>query len=635
MGRECFSWESFVDQVRLSNIPEQLLVSLECSSESYLGLSFEDICRKPKWERIFIWHNFLIESFLCSHLKKDDKYRNKACLDVVSLYSLDDHGYGLFSPYPPHGPALMVISLCICFQAFNRYLSKSHKGTFLSIVEHYCDRISNDQQQSAWGDDKVSRLMWNHSIVGYAGLYFGGLLLDKEYDRDKYKKWYDLGKKQVLGFFLNGITSCGVNREGMSYSGMTLKAAMPCVLQELMLGKDLEPEIYERLSSYVEYFAYEVVPKGGMVWNYNDSYMDPRLAVNGLLMASFVSENKDLGAAIWHETVGKYGNKTFGSDQRLWRSSLFEACIFLNGNNEYSLSDIQLPCHKFFSEKGYLSMRSSWGKTAFAFTFSCGKGVERIHQQSDHNSFTLALEGEPVILDSGPSNMKAPDSPSQSLGHQSILIDSRGMALCGGKDSTSGEVQNFWKNGSYTFISGDAKKAYNKGMYNFVKKALRNVWVVEDDFPFLAINDKYAVGDNKVHDFQWILHVRNDLALYERVSSDKCNYKKFSLISNSALEKGAVLDIYFIGSKPESASIEDFRNPKAYDDELIVEHKVIKFNKQSVDGFFWVILVPGHERVELVESSFEDSEGGSHLNLTLSRGGVEKQYNFSTSEPCV
>ncbi|MGM0988628.1 MAG: heparinase II/III domain-containing protein [Pseudomonadota bacterium] len=625
------SWSYLVNRATISSIPENVFFNLERHASKYIGMSFNELANQPKWPRIFIWHNYILETFLYGHLVNDNTYKGKVVSDVASLNKLNDNGYGMFSSYEPHGPAFLVISLCICVEAFSDSIEKKDKDLFLDVVEFYCDRISKDQVDSAWGDEKASRLMWNHSIVGYAGLYFGGAILEKYRGEDKYKKWYALGKSKVFGFFTHGITRCGVNREGISYSGMTLKAAMPCVLQELMLGGELPSEIYSRLCSYVQYFAYEVVPRGGSVWNYNDSYMDPRLGINGLLMASFVSGKSTLGNAVWHATVGDYGAKNYSSDKKLWRSSLFEACLFLLNASSISLSSIGLPSRKYFPEKGYFSMRSSWSSDAFAFTFSCGEGVERIHQQSDHNSFTLAVNGQPLIIDSGPSNAKNNDSPSQTVGHQGIIIDGIGMALCGGKDSTSGEVLDYWESGGCSFISGNAAKAYNKKKYNPLEKAIRNVWVLDDKFPFVVINDQYFVGDKVSHFFEWVMHIRNDMDLVEDRSKKAVGFNKYRLINNNApLCINPELDIYFVFPKPESFSFDAFENAKAYDDELVVNHKIARFKKAAVDGLFWVVLVPYKEGLELKEARPEINKDSASIDIVFSTGEESASYKLST-----
>src|SRR5690554_1153202 len=109
---------------------------------------------------------------------------------------------------------------------------------------------------------------------------------------------------------------------------MTFKAVMPCVYQETIVNGELDQTLLERLQRYTEYLAYEVVPEGSTLWNYNDSYMNPLLALNGYWMAAELSGQQAIAAPVWQQLLGDHGNQTHGFDQKLWRSSVFESVMF-------------------------------------------------------------------------------------------------------------------------------------------------------------------------------------------------------------------------------------------------------------------------------------------------------------------
>jgi|GEM_PF-4557734 len=609
------------------------------SADVYLNKSFAQLCKVGPWPRIFIWHNYPLEMCLASELTGDPRYRAKAFTDLHALAQFEDLGYHLFSKYPPHGPGLLVVALGIVLQTFGDQLNADEITLCHTLIESYCQRIDTSRRESAWGDSKPARLMWNHSIVGYAALYFGGFsrlhsqLNLTPHERTQVQEWYQLGRDKSLAFLLYGLTECGVNREGLAYAGMTLKAVMPCVYQEAIVNGELDQTLLERLQRYTEYLAYEVVPEGSTLWNYNDSYMNPLLALNGYWTAAELSGQQAIAAPVWQQLLGDQGNQTYGFDQKLWRSSVFESVMF-GARTDSAMTDLTLPNSRYFAEKGYFVYRDSWQPNAFALTFSCGLGVQRIHQQSDHNSFTLALDGRPVIIDTGPCNKKLSDSFSQSSSHQSILIDGKGMALCGGSASTSGVFKEYATNEVSTFVRGDARKAFNVENYNPLKSASRSIWVVNTSTPVVVIRDFITIGDDEKHDFEWLLHtpVQLDLA-QQKAEVIQSDWLRSRFVLNDVEQQTPVLSLHFFTRRPRKANSEIRENPKAYDDHYVVKHRRLRFPVSAKSGLFWVILLPEEKGLTIESVEHRQDENGKAMVLTLRDNGEVKQFVIQNGLP--
>lgn len=375
---------------------------------------------------------------------------------------------------------------------------------------------------------------------------------------------------------------------------MTLKAIMPCLYNEYLLGNSINDDVLSSMSNYVDYVAYEVVPSGGLVWNYNDSYMNPRLGLNGYLFTALLTEKLPLAFSVWDSLVGRKGDRSFGSDEKLWRSSLFEGFVLGVGLEEAKpLTAHRLSMEKHFPEKGYLVRKTSWKCNAHVFTFSCGKGYERIHQQSDHNSFTIAVNGVPVVIDSGPSNEKDPLSFSQSIGHQSILVNGKGMALCGGKASTSGILEQYDSLKDFTYCRGNALPAFRKQKFHLLEKAYREIWLLNVSRDAYVIRDEIKPIETGLHEFEWLLHTPKTYNIKRRQYEPGQGCSKVRLYDIIKTETGkSVLAVSFLGKHPTEVISEVQVNKKAYDDKLIVEHKRHRFMFTDECGVFWVVIQP-------------------------------------------
>ena len=169
---------------------------------------------------------------------------------------------------------------------------------------------------------------------------------------------------------------------------------------------------------------------------------------------------------------------------------MFEPFLFYPKHQpELKRNCFTLPTTRYFPEKGYVVSRTDWGRDATVFAFTCGKGTKRINAQSDHGSFTLYANNTPIVIDSGTRNLPEEGSPSQTKGHNYILIDGKGMALSGRGAATSGQIEAFINEKLYDYILGDTKVAYNQDKYNPVHHAYRHALFVKTPFPYLVLWD--------------------------------------------------------------------------------------------------------------------------------------------------
>lgn len=187
------SWADLIDDSLNKKGAGRLIKALAETCKRYEKLTFDELCRKPKWLRIFIWNNFILEMLLGSRVFKKPEYAEKVKQSILHIDSLPDKGFALFNEYPPHGPALTVLALGVALEGFDKQLSSGDVDAFKRIIHSYCKKIYASAKVDAWGDDKPVRLMWNHSMVGYAGLYFGGFVLNTEYKKEA-QEWYRLAR---------------------------------------------------------------------------------------------------------------------------------------------------------------------------------------------------------------------------------------------------------------------------------------------------------------------------------------------------------------------------------------------------------------------------------------------------------
>jgi hypothetical protein len=489
------------------------------------------------------------------------------------------------------------------------------------VVSSFGRTIFEESNNVYWGDDKAERDMWNHSMVGYCGMAYAALALGNK--DNEMNDWLKRSLPHIRNYFEVGITKEGVNREGLSYAGVTFKA-LAFVLKALHRIFGIDWLLHEKVNKVIEWYAYEMHPSGGRVQNFNDSYLDPRLALNGYLLLNDAIQSQ-IAPYVWSRLLGKRGNRSYGDDIDHWRNTLFEAYLFhpqptrLLGDQEVPLS-----ATRFFPEKGYVVSRTGWGEDDAVFAFTSGPGIMRIHQQSDHNSFTLFGNRTPIIMDSGPENKAVEGSRSQSIAHNCILIDGKGQALSGGKDSTSGKI--LWHEGTdiFDYIIGDSAPAYNQNKYNPVKRAYRHACFIKNPIPYLLLWDDIEKNDRATHNYEYVLHLANGFSIVKADSMDN----RFIFFSGST---DTILSVHFLNDEEIQQQCRIYGDGNKNVDAEIRQHPMHLFSLHSRKPNLVSLLTVSPSRKLNYEFNLHKNKADSlHVNIHWFDFSFEDKIVFKT-----
>ena len=572
-------WEASTANAR-HEVGEQIYKRILQNARMYSEWDFDELAGLPEWPRVFAWNNVLLELSVAANVSQEDEYLRKAAFLVHSLESTVNCGYGIFERFIPHGPGIVLMGAALCYDLnYNRF-DQSERRAFEEVIQTFGRLIFEDSNNVYWGDDMVARDMWNHSMVGYSSMAYAALSLGN--GNAETNAWLERSLPHIRNYFEVGITQEGVNREGLSYAGVTFKAlAYTARALDRVLGTCLLS--HEKISKYIEYFAFEMHPCGGLVQNFNDSYLDPRLALNGYLLLNDAIQSP-IAPYVWNRLIGARGSRTYGDDDEHWRNTLFEAFLFYPRDCSVPRDDeVPLSSTRYFHEKGYLVSRTGWGENESVLAFSSGPGVLRIHQQSDHNSFTYFANRTPIIIDSGPDNKAEEGSRSQSFAHNCILIDGLGQALSGGKASTSGET--IWYEGGdlFDYVIGNSALAYNQGKYNPVSRAIRHMCFVKRPFPYLLIWDDIEKTDRKKHTFEFVLH----LSRIFNISGMKRTGNRFYFNSESMRMS---LSVHFLNSEEVGSKCSLYGNESKNVDATVRQHPMCRFSVHSRNPNFVTLI---------------------------------------------
>ncbi len=483
--------------------------------------------RSPSWN-LFVIQTCLFELALSVHLE-----RSAVCLKALSdlVVALDSQGTSEECLPTEVHVAFVAIGLAVALELAREALDPAVLAGGYETVERLARVLEAGAASEAWGQRTANRAAWNHSIVAFAGLGVAGLALP---EHPSSQEWVALAAERSLLFFEHGITDAGMTREGLSYCGFVFRNLFPFLLGARASGAfdyrdPLQNPFLERLGMVPAWYAGEVFPNGKWMQNVGDSYWDPNPALAGFLPV-FCALDEQRAAQIWRCTVGEQGLRSYGADDSLRWSTVFESMLWGPGGTALGESAAQGPRSsasaarsdaseamledglapigtnsEFFhcEDVGYLREWTTdrrWG-----FSFNCGTFIGSIHDQCDNNSFTLFAAGVPFVLDAGAANRAEEGSASSSYGHSAILIDGRGQALAGGGLGVSGSIVRVERESARTIVAGDATESYARHGYNPVLWARRTCLFTHGQSPSLLVCDDIQ-KDGDEHEYEFLLH---------------------------------------------------------------------------------------------------------------------------------
>lgn len=371
------------------------------------------------------------------------------------------------------------------------------------LVGRIAAPLAAEAATQEWGRDIARRNAWNHAAVAFSAIATAGIMLPRHAEA---AQWRALGLARIGAFFRHGVTEAGMTREGLAYCGFVFRnLSVPLHLARRRHVWDFQserdnPEL-GKLARIPAWYEAEMFPGGGAVQNWNDSYWDPRYALRGFL-TSFANLDPATCARVWNRLVGPEGDGSFGEDVRFLCSCLYESAMYPPEPGDMAQPSPEVPfaC----PEVGYVVDTDGAGVRASKLAFNSGEFIGGIHDQGDNNAFTLFLDGIPCVLDAGAANQRREGSFSSSFGHSGIVIDGKGQLPSGSGVGCSGRIIGMDLGAEYSFVAGDATRAYGSQGYNPVVHARRGCFLVKSAPCFAVVVDD-VVTEGEARRFEMLL----------------------------------------------------------------------------------------------------------------------------------
>lgn len=493
-----------------------IVKNLIAETDLFVGMDANVFVALPLRTRFSIWHNALMELWLRSRILQEPSSLEHATDLALAFGNQPKMGLDLFPTEMERGTILT--SLGLFYNLAMGSISESQQANIRAIIYFHATELWRKARQESWGCSERAEI-WNHTVIAYAGIGIAGLVLRKHHAEAS--EWIKVATEKACGYLKRGLTAHGANREGTFYAGLSMKCLAPFVRATLRTAPECETAelrklVEQKAPAYLRWISAEAVPSGGQINNANDAVLDPHLAVNGLLILAVDCDPKFL-FRVWSLLVGEDGTRTFGKDRFIRYSSLFEAYLFLPDLSESPEFDTVESW--FCSDKGRLLSKSGPERDACAVSFSCGR-FAGFHDHSDRGSFTLFAERQWLIIDSGAGNRREEGSPSQSIAHNTILIDGRGQALSGNGHGVNGKIVAFQTCPLWNYIAGDTAEAYQKDQYNPVAFGVRHFLFVKNPFSYVLIWDEFQKPDRVNHQWEFLVHTPVKLPLFQSRQHD-------------------------------------------------------------------------------------------------------------------
>jgi hypothetical protein len=588
----------------------EVLPRLRRACDRHLELSFDDMPRRPK--SFLVWRVTIEELAAMAAISDDRRYLDHI-LEITS--PLGRGGWHAAGWEDQLAVPFVLASLAGCYDLHEKSLAAD--DGVLEIIVEFAEFLAEELATKGWGSPK--RIVWNHTIIGYATLGAAALVLRERHPEAQ--RWLDTVLDRCRLFLDVGLSAPGMTWEGLTYCGFVFKhlGVLLRGLRNLGLDAELVPgesAVERKLRQVPVWYAHETFPRGKYVQNYNDSLWDPHPAIQGFL-ATFGLYEPELTVSVWERLVGSKGLRTYGAHRR-W-STLPEIMWFFPHTEGRDDPFASLDDTFFASDVGYLSARDRWADDASVFTFNSGPFIGSIHDQSDNNSFTFITRGAPIVLDAGASNDQREGTPSSSFGHNLVLVDGVGERPVGEGKGISGRIDAKSTSHDAVCVVGDAAESYSDHGHNPVLHALRSAVFVRRPLPYLIIHDDIQ-KDNGTHTYEFLVHVP---------AGDESSF-------DGAIRSAVVHD-----EDGRDAGVIEFLQPEAVRpaaEEFVTRHhhpyqrhRLWRFGTEAVNPHFLVLLRPLNAGSASEEPSVQVNRIGSALVVRL-------RWSYGVDEitlPCV
>lgn len=616
-------------KVRASSYPfKQILETLQKNYTQAQKIGAENLLKTPASCSLLVIHDVILELGLLFKLIDDHQAGQLAKTLVMEMSIRDDDFQNLFAE-EIHTAFILTAIILFTYDLAPELFSQEEKVTVFNFISQTTESLWQESQTQAWGKREFKRNAWNHTVIAFSGLAIGAISI--RHYHSQAQKWLEVALSRVEDFLIDGITDAGMTREGLWYCGFVSKILgfllRICRRNHIKVkGEFLDQKYSQKLDNLIQGYIYEVFPQGKYLNNWNDSYWDPHPALWGYLTLG-ANRNPQLVTHVWERLVGQSGLATYGGNRHLVYSSLFDAYLFTPYPvpSQFPVKTSNLELRRFCPEIGYLNTRDSWSENATVVTFSCGKFIGAIHDQSDNNSFTLTLQGQPLVIDSGAANSSQENSASSSLGHNLVLINGKGQRFAGGGHGVSGEILRTEFTETFDYIAGDATPAYNLMEYNPVYFSVRHLCFVKQPFPYLITFDDIQKSEADCS-YEYILHIPMDYKVSE-ISTNQ-----FRLTRENSPESPAFI-LWFLNATPVSFRSERFISKGQ---PPFSEHQLLRFELPAINPHFLALFITetNYQQMKInAQANFQDNRVFLELSSIHQIDQLEfGLYNFLRSD---
>jgi len=464
--------------------------------------------KEPRWKSAKITAQHIEEIGLLSRLNKIDQIEaTKEALDLINElldYYQKENLEKEIGDYYELFLSETAIALIYASEYFAEFLTEKQKQYLIDKLIYISDALWELILNSKVYEERTqNRLAWNHSLFVHAVSGICSIKLNNEQSDER------LGRAilWIEGYLSHSFTWEGFSREGIFYAGAT-RAPLLLFLMALKEYKSIDLSHHAALLNHHQYLINEWVPNSSKFISRNDiNHLSYSTTLSSLLIYAHLYQC-DKTLTLWETIAGEKGDKTFGNPSAgsNRNGSLVLNYLYYPSNltpSEPLGSYVDL--FKVYREVGVVVGFSK--KLAFKYSFQASTHISEIHSQSDHGQIYLYLNGDTLLSDTSVGNNRHPDTPGQSEGHNSLMIDGKGMSLSGCGWQTSSILEDASCQGGYHVIRANLTPAYNAFHSRTTLASYKRLVIVHMKEPYyIVVLDSVSDYKSVEHEYAYRFH---------------------------------------------------------------------------------------------------------------------------------
>ncbi|MBP9892764.1 MAG: heparinase II/III family protein [Planctomycetes bacterium] len=515
--------------------------------------------------------------------------------------------------FMPHGEFLE--GFATCYDWAYPVITEGARAKLRAIIERHAGiNYSGFIGKKSWEATNEAN---NHSMAAMGAVGLSGLALWHE--NPDAPKWAAMARDKLKAYFEQSFDLDGAGYEGNLYGPFGTARILPFQSAIVRYGHE-DVLANGKLDAMVDQWIAEIAPGGKQMLPLNDT--------DGFFPR-------------WPGITYLYDASKHGNGRARWLWEGFQNRFVGSGGHTapyallYDDPEIKPVAPKqlvrFTRGRGLLTVRTGWEENDFLASFEAGERRGGCHCQADHGHFLIFARGQWLAADTGYSNKIEPDSPNQTIGHNGVLIDGKGMAISGNGGIVEAEMKQVLTFKSFVCAQADLSKAYGKGGYNAMKQCTRvflcmtrelEAKAAKDDKGETATSSEGPEGtyivvidlfnkDGAKHDFTFLLHGNKE--------------STFEAEKDRAVHKigEAALDIVPCGFEDDAVKFETVKFPSG----SFGEHPLLKATRSGKSYMALTVLAPRAASDEPVKVT--KSRRGGKLIVSVERGNRLDEFTLS------